>query len=137
MFFDQTQTTDPRRFLELYIVAKQLIERVFEMDTTESDFIRHLPSYYSRVIVLAAFCILKISKSSLRQTLQLYDADSVFYKAVNITMKRSVRPGDLDAYSSIMLTKLWTSTNIFVRPDGTRNSLRLDLRSRLVSLQVI
>ncbi|KAJ9606359.1 hypothetical protein H2200_009320 [Cladophialophora chaetospira] len=129
-FFVQIEHIDRHGFLQIFTIAQQVILQISELDTAHG-FVEYLPIYYARMVCLAAYCILRISKSGLREELKLEDPGGVFFKAIEISKRRSVQHGDLDALNSIMLTKLWSSNEIFVQPDGTRNSLHLDLRGRL------
>lgn len=129
-FFVRAEDIDRQGFLQVFSVAQQIILRTSELDATPG-VVENLPIYYARVVMIAAYCILRISKSELRDELKLEDAGGVFFKAIEISRQRSVQHGDLDALNSIMLTKLWSSNAIFVQSDGTRNSLQLNLRGRL------
>lgn len=134
-FFVQAEQIDRQGFLQIFSTAQQIILRLSEVDATHG-FVEYMPIYFARLVVVAAYCILRISKSGLKAELKLDDAGGVFFKAIEISRRRSVQHGDLDALNSIMLTKLWSSEEIFVQADGTRKSLQLDLRGRL-SMSVV
>lgn len=61
----------------------------------------------------------------------------MFFEAIRLSNKRSVRTNDLDARNAIILTQLWSCPRLFKREDGSTDGLQLLLRGRLVSLLYI
>ena len=84
------------------------------------------------MILLAAMSILKISRSNLKDLVDVQSGEVSYYKAIKVTKKRSTENNDLDARNGVILTQLWASNNIFRRSDGTLFGDQLRLRSRLV-----
>lgn len=95
-----------------------------------------MDQYSARMLILAAYCILRIFKSHLRERFDLSMAEEMFFKAIAMSKKRSIQNNDLDAINAKMLTQLWSSNTIFSRTDAPTNSLQIDLRGRLVSLSL-
>lgn len=117
--------------MQLYTIARDSIGVCSKMDDP-GDFSRYMSQYLTRIVLLAAFCILRIRKSSLGGLLPRNDAEETFFHAVNIVKKRSVQDNDLDSRSAQMLTQLWSSEKVF-RDGEVRTGLQLDLRGRSVS----
>jgi hypothetical protein len=86
-----------------------------------------------RMVLLAAYCLINISQSSLKDHIDPPKAEEAVFKAIKFVKSRSIQNNDLDARNGIILTQLWSSTSIFKRKDGTQDGLELLLHSRLVS----
>lgn len=134
-FFASPADVDPRGIMQLYIIARDSINCCSRLDGAE-DFSTYMSQYFMRMILLAAFCILRINKSAVGDQLPRDEAEEAFFKAVEISKKRSVLDNDLDSRSAKMLTQLWSSERIFRDDSGVRTGLQLDLRGRLVSFQL-
>ena len=117
--------------MQLYAIACEVIKIASNLDSSQ-DFASHMSHHSARMVMFAAYCILRIFRSHLSQRLDLEHAEEHFFLAISISKKRSVQDNDLDGLNSIMLTKLWSSNNLFCRPNSNSNSLQLDVRRRLV-----
>lgn len=85
------------------------------------------------MILLTAFCVLRILRSSLRALIPINEAEQALYKAIGFVKSRSTQPTDLDAKYAVILRQLYASTTAFKRADGVVDGLCLGVRSRLVS----
>jgi transcriptional regulatory protein LEU3 len=94
-----------------------------------------MTNYFARMLILAAYCILRITRSYLSEKFNFQSGEDMFFKAIAMSKKRSIQNNDLDSLSGTMLTQLWSSNRIFKRQDGTACSLQLSLRVRLVRLK--
>jgi hypothetical protein len=97
------------------------------------DFALDASNYYTRMALLAAFCILRIVRSQLREYINLRDAEQSLFKAISLVKRRSMQHGDLDERYATILSQLWSNSNSTnnTNPDG----LDLRIRSRLVSVE--
>ena len=118
--------------LQLCSIACETIQYAWNLDSS-SDFATYMNNYFARMIILAAYCILRIAKSHLNQHFDAHRAEEMFFLAIEISKKRSIENNDLDSINAKMLTQLWGSTKMFVQKDGSNSSLQLHLRGRLVS----
>lgn len=108
-----------------------MLDLATKLDATQS-FAWYSTNYYSRMVMLAAFCVLRIMRSKLQQFINPNDAEQTLFKAINFVRNRSCRPFDLDARYGVILKQLYSSTIAFRREDGEIDGLHLDIRSRLV-----
>lgn len=118
--------------IQLYLVACDCIRYATRLDAAQ-DFAQSMNQYFMRMIFLAAFCILRISKSDCVRQITDREAEETYFMAVAISKKRSVEDNDMDAKGAKILTQLWSSETVFRGEGGHRSGLRLDLRERLVS----
>ncbi|KAL9094240.1 MAG: hypothetical protein Q9165_003380 [Trypethelium subeluteriae] len=121
--------------LQVFAIACRLIDLYASLDASEG-FASYSCHYFARMMLLAAYCILRITKSDLRTCIDLQRGEASFFKAVNLAKRRSTQPCDLDSRNALILTQLWTSHRAFRQKDGTLNGLHLHVRSRL-SMSVI
>ena len=131
-FFAAPGHLRPPGILQLYVVACEVIDLSTSLDAAE-DFASYSTSYFMRMVLLAAHCILKITRSSLKDHIDPKQGEEAVFKAIRFVKNRSIQNNDLDARNGIILTQLWSSNNIFKKKDGSDVSLELPLRSRLVS----
>jgi transcriptional regulatory protein LEU3 len=111
-----------------------VIDRASALDTSQ-DLALYSVQYIFRMILLAAFSILKITRSDAgghHHHIDIEGGERSYFAAIPFAKKRSLQNGDVDAKCALILTQLWSSKNIFKRKDGTYDSLRLRTRSRLV-----
>ena len=118
--------------LQLYLVACEVIDLSTSLHTSE-EFAYFSTHYFMRMVLLAAYSLIKIVRSELKDHIDLAKAEETVFKAITFMKKRSIQNNDLDARNGIILTQLWSSDTIFKRK-GTQDGLELLLRSRLVSL---
>ena len=125
---------DLYRSTQVYAIAGDVIECSVMLGRSTKDSSCYLPHYFWRMVLLAAYCILRICKSPLKAKLDMKEAETTFFNAVDILKKHSAQNNDLEAISGVMLTQLWSSQRAFVRNGGEQNGLHLDIKSRLVGL---
>ncbi|KAI9655544.1 MAG: hypothetical protein M1821_005337 [Bathelium mastoideum] len=128
-FLESGQLKKPG-ILQVFTISCQLIDLYASLDASE-DWASYCTHYFARMMLLAAYCILRIHKSELRISIDLRRGETSFFKAINLAKKRSTQSNDLDSRSALILTQLWNSHRAFRRKDGTLNGLHLHLRSRL------
>ncbi|PVH74739.1 hypothetical protein DL98DRAFT_20917 [Cadophora sp. DSE1049] len=129
-FFAKADLAEPLGFIELYTLARSVLDHATLLDTTQ-DFSLYCSQYSIRMTLLAAFVILKISRSHLAHRVDLRGGESSYFSAIHLSKKRSLQNGDLDSRCALILTQLWSSNSIFRRRDGTVDSLRMRTRCRL------
>ena len=84
--------------------------------------------------LLAAYCILKMTRSSLRLHVDIEAGEEAIFTAIRFTKRCSLQNNDLDAKNGNILTQLWGSERAFRKSeDEEQDGLWLMLRSRLVS----
>ena len=87
-------------------------------------------------MILAAFIILKISRSYLAGRVDLGSGEKAYFAAIVSLREFSLQNDDLYARGAMILTQLWTSSRVFRRPDGVIDALTLRIRTRL-SMSVV
>ena len=86
------------------------------------------------MISLAAYCILKMTRSRLRWHIDIEAGEEAIFTAIRFTRKASLQNNDLDAKNGNILAQLWGSERAFRKSEGEeQDGLWLMLRSRLVS----
>jgi transcriptional regulatory protein LEU3 len=118
------------RLTALYEIACHLVEVTMDLDTIQK-FAEFGPVLLSKFSNLAAFMILKIGRSHIRDTLDLTRGQTSYFSVIQIHKKMSVQSDDIYARASLINTQLWTSNEIFKLSDGVVDSLILRCRSRL------
>jgi transcriptional regulatory protein LEU3 len=128
-FFAKSDSLDIVGLTELYSIAQALVNDATVLG--ELDQLAAVCStYICRSISLAAFSILKISKSSLSSFLDFRTGERAYFAAIRFLKKASLENDDLSAKAAAILTQLWTSDRVFKRADGEIESLTLRIRSR-------
>ena len=117
--------------VSLFTVCTEILDLTARLDATQS-FAWYSTHYHMRMILLAAFCVLRIMRSKLREVIPVNEAEQSLFKAINFVKSRSTHPTDLDAKYAIILKQLFSSTTAFRGDDGEIDGLHLDIRSRLV-----
>jgi transcriptional regulatory protein LEU3 len=115
----------------LFNVCTEVLDLATKLDATQS-FAWYSTNYYLRMVVLAAFCVLRIMRSRLREVIDINAAEQALFKAINFVRNRSGQFFDLDARYGMILKQLYSSQAAFRREDGEADGLHLDIRSRLV-----
>lgn len=131
-FFAKPNLIDLKDLVLLYSVARSVLDQVSSLDTSQ-DLALYSVQYIFRTVLLAAFSILKISRSDASQRIDAKGGEKSYFASIQFAKRRSLQNGDVDSKCSLILTQLWASKNVFRRRDGTYDSLRLRTRSRLVS----
>ena len=130
-FFTIANTERIVGILQTYFIACELIEIAVNLDKM-SDFGSYATATQMRAVALAAAIILRVLRSSLSPQVNVEMGEAMFFEAIRLSKRRSVRIDDLDARNAIILTQLWSSTSIFQFKNGSVDGLRLLLRARLV-----
>jgi len=115
----------------LFTVCTEILDLTARLDATQS-FAWYSTHYHMRMILLAAFCVLRIIRSKLREVIAVNEAEQSLFKAINFVKSRSTQSTDLDARYVIILKQLYSSTTAFRRENGEVDGLCLNIRSRLV-----
>lgn len=114
----------------MYDLACSVIEVAQELDEKE-HFADYGPFSNHTVTLLAAFVILRIGKSHLRENVDQQRGKRCYFATIAMSKRHSVRSDDIAARISIILPQLFTSKSVIKGPDGTPDSLWLRCRSRL------
>ena len=131
-FFSEPSIERTSGILQTYFISTDLIEAASSLNESR-DFWVHCDMFQARAIALAAVCILRVLRSSLRTQVNSEIGEEMFFNAIRMSKKRSVRNNDLHARNDNILTQLWSSSQVFKFKDGSVDGLRLLLRGRLVS----
>jgi hypothetical protein len=124
-----------QKLLDLFFIACEVVE-LAESFSNSQEF-SYSPQYETRMTMLAVYVVLRIARSPLKDLLPPNKAERLVFSAIEISKKRTVQDNDLDARNAVILTKIWISESVFIRSDGANDSLRLDLRNRMVCLSVL
>lgn len=119
--------------VSLFNVCTEVLDLVTKLDATQS-FAWYSSNYYSRIVLLAAFCVLRIMRSQVREVINFNDAEQSLFKAINFVKNRSIQISDIDSRYATILKQLHSSSTAFKRDNGEIDGLHLDIRSRLVNL---
>lgn len=129
-FFADSRKQNLVGLTKLFAVACLLIDSVVGLDLADQMAVSTF--YLSRTLLLAAFTILKISRSEqLAAFLDLDRGEAAYFAIINMFKGMSLENDDLASRSATILAQLWRSQKIFRRPDGTLDGLSLRIRSRL------
>lgn len=124
------ETFEQRKLEKMYTLACAAIEAIDELDKRE-----HIAKYVSQAakayLALASFTILKLSRSYIRDQVDLDRGKSAYFAVIEMCREFSLESGDVMARFRTILTQLWTSKKIFKKPDGTTDALSLRCGSRL------
>lgn len=115
----------------LFNVCTQILDLTARLDAMQS-FAWYSTHYHLRMILLAAFCVLRIMRSKLHEIIPINEAEQSLFKAISFVKNRSTQSTDLDAKYAIILKQLYCSTTAFKRENGEIDGLDLKVRSRLV-----
>ena len=107
-----------------------MVEVATKLDS-ERSLSESAPAYIAKMLHLAACVILRIFRSSLRQSLDFSRGQKAYFSTVSFHRKMSIQHNDVMSRSTVILTQLWTSQNIFMQPDGSVDSFALFCRKRL------
>lgn len=113
--------------IKVYDVAVQAIEHATSLEGLSFVCTFH----FQRMLLLAAFVILKILRSELSSIVDAQIGERAYFKFILFLKEASVLHDDITSRGAGILTQLWASDNIFKRSDGRRDSLSLRIQSRL------
>ncbi|KAH8698861.1 hypothetical protein BGW36DRAFT_376866 [Talaromyces proteolyticus] len=128
-FFIQIKELKSPGIITVFSIATETLDIVSRLDITR-DFAYYATHFYLRMTLLAAFCIIRVIRSGLREHINLRDAEQSLFKAIAFVKKRSIQPGDLDERYAIILTQLWTNSGAVNRKADFVDGLNLRIRSR-------
>ena len=128
--FAPSASIEDSKLVKMYDLACSAVEIATQLDKTNSwSDCAPLPAIkYSH---LAAFTILKLTRSRRSGLLDLPRGQSAYFAVIQLHRKTSIQDGDVVARSTTILTQLWTSQKVFKQPDSTVDSLTLRCGSRL------
>ena len=118
--------------LSIYATALDLIHHLGAVLVDDPDSAKYLTRYEWRLVVVAAYTILRIVKSPIKDLLDVQDAERAIFSAIYILKQRSVQTDDLEAINALMLLQLWSSKKVYVR-EGKQDGLVVALRHRSAS----
>lgn len=114
----------------MYELACSVIESAMELDRTQ-DYAEFAPFAVAKYLQVAAFSILKLNRSQIKDMLDESRGRSAYFAVIQFHKKMTVQANDVAARSTTILTQLWTSRAIFKGPNGMVDSLSLRCGSRL------
>jgi hypothetical protein len=124
---DDTQALDHDGLVELYYIAYKVIMGTKATYPGKSS----CPDYVGWSKLLAAFIILRISRSCLASRVDLRAGEKAYFATILDFREASLENDDLCARGAMVLGQLWSSTRVFRQPDGVVDGLVLRVRSRL------
>ncbi|KAF5977766.1 zinc finger protein transcription factor [Fusarium bulbicola] len=127
-FFLQSHDLKKPGLITAFSIATEILDVVSRLDAMQ-DFALYASNYYTRMALLAAFCILRIVRSELKEHIDLRDAQQSLFKAISFAKRRSMQHGDLDERYGSILSQLWSNSDSM--NTTTANGLDLRIRSRL------
>ena len=120
------------RLIELYGIAIGMVEMFSSLDAS-MDFALFSTYYFARSLGLAAFVILKLTRCTWNLLIDRERGERCYFSAIRLLRRRSSDSPDLDSKLAMILTELWSSRSVFRDSSGNVESLRVRVRSRLVS----
>jgi hypothetical protein len=136
-FYDNDEPARHSRLIALYNTACSFIDAVASADKSH-DYALYTPEFIYRSLNLAACAILRISRSNLREHVDVVTGERAYFSCINVLKRRMIRNNDLNGRTTGVLTQLWRSPQAFKQKDGSYNSLVVRIRSRGVcSLSLI
>ncbi|KAG9507406.1 hypothetical protein J7337_000957 [Fusarium musae] len=127
-FFLRSHDFKKPGLITTFSIATEVLDVVSRLDAMQ-DFALYASNYYTRMALLAAFCILRIVRSQLKEHIDLRDAQQSLFKAISFVKRRSMQHGDLDERYGTILSQLWSNSDSM--DTSTANGLDLRIRSRL------
>ncbi|GKZ25185.1 hypothetical protein AbraIFM66951_001118 [Aspergillus brasiliensis] len=131
-FFGNSTAIEKPGFVRLFSYACDVLEDLDQLEA-HHGFVVHGPLFNNWVVLLAAFTILRLLHSELRQYLDYRRGEKAYFMAIDLFRKMSVNHNDLQARGIIIMAQLWTSQNIFRQNNGKPDGLCLRIRSRLAA----
>lgn len=131
-FFAAPDSPRTAGLIQLYSIACNVINLSSDQDKSH-EFSIHCTQYHIRMVVVSAMSILRLSRSPLKEYIDVELGETAYFKAIALCKKRSTENNDLDSRNATILTQLWASSTVFVANDGAWRGDQLRLRSRLVS----
>lgn len=120
---------------ELHDLACRVIETLREIEEEQQHaprpISRYAPIFVAHYSILAAFTILKVSRSHLGAALNTSRGRKAYFFVIQLLRNMSVQSGDAFNRTMGILTQLWGSRNIFKKQDGNIDSLTLHCGGRL------
>ena len=114
----------------MYNLACHAIETAQGIDS-DGSLSNYSPTFVSRYLHLCAFAILKIMRSHLSDSINAGRGRRAYFYVISFHRHQSIQNDDVESRATGILTQLWTSKEIFKRPDGSYDSLSLRCGSRL------
>ncbi|OAL27886.1 hypothetical protein AYO22_03231 [Fonsecaea multimorphosa] len=102
-----SSTIGQSHLINMYAQACAMIELGSELDQ-EQEMAEYGSTNINMNWNLAAFLILRIGKSHVRQALDLKRGQRCYFSAINLNKRQSVRSDDISARATMILSQLWT-----------------------------
>ncbi|KIX95894.1 uncharacterized protein Z520_08149 [Fonsecaea multimorphosa CBS 102226] len=118
------------KLFELYDIAVDFTRLGAELDQ-KRKIAEHAPPFFSRILFLACCVILRMTRSSLREALDLKKGREAYFKTINMHKRLSVRHDDAHSRATVILSQLWSGKMIDVQTKRSAGQVRLKCRSRL------
>jgi hypothetical protein len=134
-FLDHLTSEHEEGLVQLYTLACNFFEDIMNQDTS-TRVVELCMMFVERTVMLAAISILKIYRSKLAPFIDLNAGERAYFSAIRFLRQTSLENDDLGARGVSILSQLWTSQNVFRRPNGQHDSLATRIRSRL-SMSVV
>ncbi|KIV84715.1 hypothetical protein PV11_00481 [Exophiala sideris] len=129
-FIFKLQPSKLSRLVELHHVACAFIKNITDRDQKD-DYALYISEQYYRTLTLAAMVILRVCRSTeLNSTIDYSLGEQSYFAAIRIFKKRALKNNDLNARMAATLSQLWRSKRVFVRRDGSMDSLNVRIRTR-------
>ncbi|KAB5560325.1 hypothetical protein GE09DRAFT_962033 [Coniochaeta sp. 2T2.1] len=134
-FLDHVTSQHEQGLVQLYTTACNFLE-----DATNQHLTTRLAElctmFVERTVMLAALSVFKIYRSNLAPYIDVNAGEKAFFSAIRFCRQASLENDDLGARGVSILSQLWTSQNVFRRPNGQVDSLGTRIRTRL-SMSVV
>jgi transcriptional regulatory protein LEU3 len=128
-FFCAPDDYDLDCLARLYSLCIEVIHMASTFDHHQ-NFASISPSFIDRTVTLAAFAILKLTRSPLSPHIDLASGEQAYFAAVEFIKKTSLQQNDVGTRCAGIMNQLWRSVKLFRNRDGAIESLRLRLRER-------
>ncbi|KIV90855.1 hypothetical protein PV10_05461 [Exophiala mesophila] len=128
--FKRRTTIADATLLAMHDLACRTVELAIDVDST-LQMAEYGPVYITKFLHSAAITLLRLKRSAIAPRSDLGRGQRAFFAVINYHKRHAVRPDDAFARFSIILTQLWSSTNIFQYSDGVVDSLRVRSKARL------
>jgi transcriptional regulatory protein LEU3 len=124
------ESFDDAKLTRMHELACRAVETLAVLNQAQS-WVEDAPATALKYLNLAAFTLLKLSRCPIAHSLDLARGKSAYFTAISIFRKSAIDGEDIFSRSAKILTQLWTSKQIFKKPDGTTDALTLRCGSRL------
>lgn len=128
---DSLTDTKLRDLHDLACTIIETLRHIEEGQSPPNTISHYAPIFMAHYSILAAFTILKVSRSHLSETIDALRGRKAYFFVIQLLRNMSVQSGDCFNRTMGILTQLWSSKNVFKKRDGTVDSLTLRCGGRL------